>query len=380
MASDLATTPSSGITAQLCGDAHLSNFGLFLGPDRRLVFDINDFDETHPGPFEWDVKRLAASAAIAAEAVGFTAKQADRAASEAARGYRDAIGMASVRSPLEIHYFRLEADELLPRLKGAGRRTLAKSAKQARMRDSLRAFAKLTDVIDGRRVIVPHPPLVVRFEEERLEREMDRIRRFLLEYLTTLPFERRRLLERYRVIDGAHKVVGVGSVGTRCIILLLQTDDGQPLFMQFKEATRSVLERHTQPSEFENSGERVVRGQRMMQTTGDILLGWSRLESEEGRQIDFYFRQLWDGKGAIAVEALDPPLLRRYAWFCGATLGLAHARAGDAAVIEGYLGGDATFDKAITEFARRYIKINAGDHAAHLAAIKAGALPAEVGV
>jgi uncharacterized protein (DUF2252 family) len=383
MASDLAAVPSSGIEVQLCGDAHLSNFGLFKGPDRRLVFDMNDFDETHPGPFEWDVKRLAASVAVAARGNGFTPKQVERATAAAASGYRDVIARASTHSPLELSYFRIEAEAVQAQARESQRRSLEKATKQASAKDSLRALSKLTEVVDGRRVIVADPPLIVRFGENLAEDEIARLRRFLRGYLATLPPHRRRLVERYRVVDAAHKVVGVGSVGTRCLIVLLQSDDDHPLFLQFKEATRSVLEPHTKPSQYKNAGQRVVNGQLMMQSASDVFLGWSRYRNDAGREIDFYFRQLWDGKGSAVVENMAPSGMRRYAAFCGGTLALAHARTGDAATIMGYIGGDPedrAFDAAVTTFASAYADVNERDHAAHRAAIDEGRVEAAPGL
>jgi uncharacterized protein (DUF2252 family) len=372
MAADLASTASSGLWVQLCGDAHLSNFGVFNGPDRRLVFDLNDFDETHPGPFEWDVKRLAASLVVAARNNEVGDKKARRAAASAAEGYRVAMQELAALDPLRLHYFRIEFDELLQRMRSDMRERSSRSADKARRKNSLKAIDRLTELVDGRRRIVDDPPLVTRLEV--LDGDpRDDVRQFFDAYLDTLPLARRRVVERYRVIDVARKVVGVGSVGTRCLIVLCQTGDDEPLFLQFKEATHSVLEPHLGASEFAQHGQRVVEGQRLMQAAGDVFLGWARFDSALiDRTVDFYFRQLWDGKGSAEVETMRGRHLRAYGGLCGRTLALAHARTGDAAAISGYLGDDATFDDAIADFAERYADLNEADHVAHVAAIERG--------
>jgi len=376
MADDLAAVPSSGLWVQLCGDAHLANFGVFNGPDRRPVFDVNDFDETLPGPFEWDVKRLAASMVVAARANELGDTKARRAALAAVAGYRDAMAGLAAIDPLELYAFRLETEEIIGRLKSDGRKQANKLVDKARRKNSLRAVSKLTAEVDGQLRIVDDPPLVERLPDLD-DHERDDIRTFFQQYLATLPLSRRRVLERYRTVDVARKVVGVGSVGTRCLILLCQTADGDPLVLQFKEAGPSVLEAALEPSRFESAGERVVQGQRLMQAAGDVFLGWSRFTSATtGHNADFYFRQLWDGKGSLAIEALGGKALRIYGDLCGRTLALAHARTGDAAAIAGYLGDDATFDESIADFSERYADLTDDDHCRHLAAIEDGTIEA----
>jgi len=379
MAADLALTPRvGGLEVQLCGDAHLSNFGLFKGPDRRLVFDLNDFDETLPGPFDWDLKRLAASVTIAARNRGFPRSRAAAATRAATAKYRETMALAVPVSPLHRQYYRLDYASLIPKL-GTGarsRRDAQRAADKAAGKNSLRALDRLTETVEGQPRIKEDPPLIVRFGEHYIEQETGRLRDFLLSYLDSLPLERQLLLRRYRLVDVAHKVVGVGSVGTRCLILLLVTGDGEPLFLQFKEAVASVLEAHLGPSGFEQAGERVVRGQRLMQATGDILLGWSRYE-RPARHHDYYFRQLWDGKGSLLVEDMGPKMLLRYAALCGAALAVAHARTGDPAMIAGYIGDDETFDDAVGQFAEAYADIAERDYAAHRAAIDEGRIAAQ---
>ena len=377
-AADLAATPTTDLTVQLCGDAHLSNFGLFNGPDRRLVFDLNDFDETHPGPFEWDVKRLAASVAVAGRDNELSAKKIDRAVRAAVAGYREAILSCSQKGPLDVHYWRLELDQLQLLVEGdkKARKRLDKVSRKATSKDSVRALNKLTDIVGGRRVIVADPPLIERIDENIDPDEVARISTFFERYVSTLPRDRRQVLQRYGVVDIAHKVVGVGSVGTRCLIVLLESGDGEPLFLQFKEATASVLEPYTAPSEFE-PGERVVIGQRLVQTMGDIFLGWSHADGIRSDTTHyFYFRQMWDGKGSVDVESMGGRRLQRYAATCGSVLAIAHARSGDAAMIAGYLGDDDTFDHAVAQFAHAYADLTEADHAAHLAAIASGRVDA----
>jgi uncharacterized protein (DUF2252 family) len=378
MAADLATLPTPHIHVQLCGDAHLSNFGLFRGPDRRLVFDLNDFDETHPGPFEWDVKRLAASVAIAGRNNALAPEKTGRAVRASVEGYRTTVAGLSDLGPLAVHYRRLELDQILARITNAKqRRRVENATRKASQKNHLRALGKLTKVLDGRRFIVPQPPLVTRVEERFLAEQVPLVMEFFDRYLETLPSYRRQLLERYAVVDIARKAVGVGSVGTRCFLVLLESGDGEPLFMQLKEATTSVLEPFVGASTLE-PGERVVVGQRLMQTMGDILLGWSHYEDPDTDHRDyFYFRQLWDGKGSIDVDELGSGGLRRYAWLCGASLALAHARAGDAAMIAGYLGDSDAFDLAIAQFSEEYADLNELDHAAHADAVAKGSIVAE---
>jgi uncharacterized protein (DUF2252 family) len=375
MAADLAATPTPDITVQLCGDAHLSNFGLFNGPDRRLVFDLNDFDETHPGPFEWDVKRLAASVAIAGRNNGLADDKIDRAVAASVEAYRTTINELSNLGPLAVHYRRLEVDRVIELISNHKQRVrVEKLSRKASGKNHLRAFDKLTAVIDGRRVIVPDPPLITRVDEQ-LADQTPLVIDFFDRYLATLPAYRRRLLERYAVVDIARKAVGVGSVGTRCFIVLLESGDGEPLFVQFKEATASVLEAHVGASQFE-PGERVVVGQRLMQSMGDILLGWSQYDPSSGSTDYFYFRQLWDGKGSVMIDVMGGMELRQYARFCGGALALGHARAGDASLIAGYLGTTDAFDRALVEYSVAYARLNELDHAAHAAAIASGSIVA----
>ncbi len=321
MASDLARTPRTTLDAQICGDAHLSNFGLFKGPDRRLLFDINDFDETATGPFEWDLKRLVASITIVGRHNGIEPKKTASATRAAVRGYRTSIARVSTVSPLDLFYTRIDALDLLDELDQRHVKRATRIVEKATRKDSIRALGKLTTVVDGRRVIVPAPPVITRAEallEGDLRAETES---FFDEYLASLPPHRASVLTRYRVVDIALKVVGVGSVGTRCLIVLLESSDGSPLFMQLKEATTSVLEPHVGASEYDQSGERVVRGQRLMQAAGDIFLGWSRDRTDDGSTLDFYVRQLWDGKGSVEVEDMDSKRLKLYAEVCGANVG-----------------------------------------------------------
>ncbi len=378
MAADLARLSTTEIQVQLCGDAHLSNFGLYNGPDRRLVFDLNDFDETHPGPFEWDLKRLAASVAVAGRHNELSAEKIDRAVRASVEGYRSTIAELSQLGPLAVHYRRVEFDQIKEMVDNRKQmKRVEKASRKASGKNSLRALDKLTALVDGRRVIVPDPPLITRVDERFADQELPRVIEFFDRYLDTIAPYRRRLLDRYVVIDVARKVVGVGSVGTRCLIVLLESGNGEPLFMQLKEATASVLEPHLGASEYE-PGERVVMGQRLMQTAGDILLGWSHYEEQDSKEQGyFYFRQLWDGKGSVDVDRMAGKGLRRYARICGGALALAHARAGDASLIAGYIGDDDTLDRAIAEFSTAYADLNELDHAAHLDAIASGTILAE---
>ncbi len=372
MASDLSLVPTTELGVQLCGDAHLANFGVFNGPDRRLVFDLNDFDETHPGPFEWDVKRLAASLVVAARDNDLSDKKAAAAARAAVQGYRRTMYEIATLDPLALHYYRIEVDRALEELGDDAREQNRSALAKARRKNSLRAFDKLTHLVDGRRRIIDDPPLVTRLDVLDGDTRAD-VDTFFAEYLASLPLARRRVLERYRLVDVAHKVVGVGSVGTRCLIVLLESGDGEPLFLQFKQATRSVLEPYLGTSEFGQSGQRVVEGQRLMQAASDVFLGWARFDSQvEDMTVDFYFRQLWDGKGSAAIETMRGKHLGRYGRFCGGALALAHGRTGDAAMIGGYVGDGESFDHAVAEFAIAYADITERDHAAHVAAIDRG--------
>jgi uncharacterized protein (DUF2252 family) len=373
MAADLAAGPRTDLHVQLCGDAHLSNFGLFSSPERRLVFDVNDFDETLPGPFEWDVKRLAASVVVAGRNNGLDAKSNRRIVRASTAAYRRAIARASAKDPLEVFYYKLDFDQLTDELGRStkDRKRIDKTRKKAARKNSLGAFAKLTDIVDGRRVIVSNPPLIVALTDDERDSEMSLVEAFFDDYRATLYGDRRQLLDQYSLSDLARKVVGVGSVGTRCLIALFESGDGQPLFLQVKEATASVLEAHLGPSGFDQAGQRVVDGQRIIQATPDALLGYARFE-RKNQTLDFYLRQLWDGKASAEVETMTTEILQRYAETCGAALARAHARSGDAAMIDGYLGDDDTFDRAIAAFAEAYADRTEQDYAELTADVDAG--------
>ncbi len=377
MAADLAAGPRTDITVQLCGDAHLSNFGMFSSPERRLVFDINDFDETLPGPFEWDVKRLAASVVVAGRNNHFDKKTNRKMARAATSAYRRAIETAAAMNPLDLFYYRLDVEELSTTLTTAksDRRRLAKKRKKSAKKNSLGALGKLTDVVDGRRVIVSNPPLIVAMTDAQRREEMTQIEGFFDDYRATLNADRRQLMDRYSLTDLAVKVVGVGSVGTRCLIALFESGDGEPLFLQIKEAGPSVLEAHLVPSEFDQDGHRVVDGQRRIQATPDALLGWARYERGDESTTDFYVRQLWDGKASADVETMTAKVLRRYAMACGAALGRAHARSGDASMISGYIGDDDTFDRAVARFAKEYADRTEQDYDELIGAVDDGRVP-----
>jgi uncharacterized protein (DUF2252 family) len=379
MASELAAGVSTDLRVELCGDAHLGNFRWYRAPTRELVFDLNDFDETLPGPFEWDVKRLAASITVAARASGFSREQARSATRSAMRDYRRFIGESSERSPLDLHYYRFESQGALEHIASHGNEhrkwkeaVLAKAAR----RNSLLAFEKLTKVVKGRRMIVPDPPLIVRVDDEITAGGAMAVKACLNDYRQSLSLEHRLLFDRFSLVDVARKVVGVGSVGTRCLIALFQAGDGTPLFLQLKQATSSVLEAHLGASRFKHAGQRVVEGQRLIQGTSDVLLGWARWQESRGRKIDFYLRQLWDGKGKIDVEELGPNRLAAYAGLCGKTLAFAHARSGDAMMIRGYIGNDKSFDDVMIAYAERYAETNAQDHAQLCEAINDGEVEA----
>jgi uncharacterized protein (DUF2252 family) len=384
MAADLAGTPTSGLPVQMCGDAHLSNFGVFAAPDRRLVFDLNDFDETLPGPWEWDVKRLAASFEIAARDNGFKRKDRTAVVKTVVRTYREAIREFAKLRNLEIWYARLDAEQALQALQAERPKQVKKvekAAAKARAKDSLRAQARLTHKVDGELRIISKPPLIVPVEEIAGAADYDFetvIREVLNEYTDSLKGDRAHLLEGYEYRHMAHKVVGVGSVGTRAwIILLTGRDGGDPLFLQAKEAQSSVLEPYAGASRFRNHGRRVVEGQWLMQAASDIFLGWCSNVGPDGRRRDFYVRQLWDQKGSSEIETMAPPAMEIYARVCGWSLARAHARSGDPVAIGGYLGSGATFDSAIAEFSAAYADQNERDHAALLAAIDSGRLEAE---
>jgi uncharacterized protein (DUF2252 family) len=389
MASDLAGTPRSGIRVQLCGDAHLSNFGGFASPERELVFDVNDFDETLPGPWEWDVKRLGASIAVAGRERGFTAKQRRDAVGATVREYREAMHRFAGMHNLDTWYSRLDATTILRRFEQEASalqiKTFRKTAAKGRSKDNARAFSRLAHSVDGEPQIVSDPPLLMRIEDllptEQAGELQLRIHELLRTYRASLQGDRRRLLERYRFVDLARKVVGVGSVGTRAwVVLMLGRDNEDPLFLQCKEAQPSVLEPFLGKSEFAHHGRRVVEGQRMMQASSDILLGWLRATGIDGKTRDFYVRQLWDWKTSADVEAMAPPGMAIYGRMCGWTLARAHARSGDCIAISSYLGNSDTFDRAIERFAETYADQNELDHRALLQAVASGRVVAESGM
>ena len=390
MAGDLAATPRSGLTVQCCGDAHLSNFGVFASPERRLVFDVNDFDETLPGPWEWDVKRLAASMLIAARDNEFAVKHQDQIVLDTVEGYRTAMAEFAGMTNLDVWYAHLDIEtalaELGSQLQPRQVKRTEKALAKARTRDSMSAFSKLTHVVDGQPRIAAEPPLIVPIDdlEEDSERDemFDFLHRQLRSYRESLPHERRVLLEQFRLTDFARKVVGVGSVGTRAWIALMLGRDGQdPLFLQMKEAEASVLEEYLGQSEFANHGERVVTGQRLMQASSDIFLGWLHVPSGlDGRPRDFYGRQLRDWKGSAEIERMVPRGLAQYGRLCGWTLARGHARSGDRIAIASYLGKGAAFDRAIVQFSRAYADQNERDYQALLAAVKSGRIVAETGL
>ena len=388
MAADLAGTRSSGLRAQLCGDAHLSNFGAFASPERRLVFDLNDFDETLPGPFEWDVKRLVASMAVAGRGSGFTAKKRRRVAVATAAAYRTAMREFAAMSILNVWYARFDVDDALAQIKSdlpkkAVRQTKTQITK-ARTRDSTQALAKLTTVKDGRRRIISDPPLIVPLEELAGHLDVDAVywflRRLFTGYTQTLPAYRRRLVERFTLTAVARKVVGVGSVGTETWILLMEPDDGfEPLLLQAKQAQRSVLADYTGQSEYHNQGERVVAGQHLMQAVGDIFLGWQSATPPGRRSADYYLRQLRDWKYSAEIEGMNAAAMTDYGRLCGWTLARAHARTGDRIAIAAYLGGSDNFDHAMAEFAETYADQTERDHAALADAVTSGRVQAQAG-
>ncbi|WP_026536684.1 DUF2252 domain-containing protein [Arthrobacter sp. 9MFCol3.1] len=399
MAADLKDTPRAGLKSQLCGDAHLSNFGVFASPERTLLFDLNDFDETLPGPFEYDVKRMAASFTIAARNNGYTQEETREVTLRAVRAYREAMAEFAQMGTLDIWYARLSEEQLLGTIdlavasqKGKAQKKAAqgmeKTARQnvakAHTRDSLQALSKLAERVDGKYRIVSQPPIVIPVREladtygmsgDEVE---NAVREQLRSYRATLPDDRRHLLERFEIIDVARKVVGVGSVGTRAFIVLLQGRDQQdPLFLQVKEATRSVLEDHLPKSKFKQPGERVVRGQRMMQAASDIFLGWTK-GVQDNRYL--YWRQLRDMKGSAVVEGMKPLGMNFYADACGWTLARAHARSGDPIAIASYLGKSDKFDRSITDFSERYADQNEKDYQAFADAVRSGRLEAVEGL
>ena len=375
MAADLASVPSSGLRVQACGDAHLANFGGFAAPDRSLVFDMNDFDETAPGPFEWDVKRLAASFEIAARTRGLSSKSARAVVRRVASAYREAMAQFATMTNLDVWYSRLDAQGVVDRWRSEVSpedvKRFERTTTKAQRKDSLKALSRLTQQVDGEYQIVSDPPTVVRVVDLAGDPEafLAWLHQRYRVYRQSLQHDRRRLLDGYRLVDFARKVVGVGSVGTRCwIALLLGKDDADPLFLQVKEAEASVLEPFAGRSRFANHGRRVVEGQRLLQSAGDILLGWTRAEGIDGVERDFYVRQLWDWKVSPAVETMTPEVFKIYAHLCGWTLARGHARSGDRIAIASYLGTGVGFERAIADFAAAYADQNERDFEAVSAA------------
>jgi len=390
MAHDLGPTPRSGLQVQCCGDAHLSNFGVFASPERRLVFDLNDFDETLPGPWEWDVKRLAASMLIAARDNGFATGDQQRIVVDTVGEYRKSmIGFAAMNN-LDVWYSHIDVDNVIqeygPQFKPKHVRRTEKQLAKARTKDSMSAFSKLTYSVNGSVRIVDQSPLIVPIEALAPGTERDEMFEALHEllrgYRRTLEFDRRVLLEQFELTDLARKVVGVGSVGTRAWIALLLGRDGQdPLFLQMKEAEASVLEEILAPTEFGNHGERVVTGQRLMQAASDIFLGWLHNPSGlDQKARDFYVRQLKDWKGSAEIEQMIPQGMAVYGKLCGWTLARAHARSGDRIAIASYLGNGDVFDRAIVEFSKAYAEQNERDFQALATAVKSGRIKAETGL
>jgi uncharacterized protein (DUF2252 family) len=393
MASDLATTPVSGLAVQACGDAHLSNFGIFGSAERRLVFDVNDFDETLPGPWEWDVKRLAASLEVAARDNSFSAKHRRKIVTAAVASYREAMRGFAEMSNLEVWYASADTEllqkELDSQLKKQQRKQVDKGLAKARTRDSMQELGKLTHLVDSSPRIISDPPLLVPVSEllpdgiEAAEAESQLVK-LITSYRRTLPTDRRFLLGQFEYADLARKVVGVGSVGTRCWIVLMfgsdHSEGSDPLFLQVKEAEASVLSRFVGASRYSNMGERVVAGQRLMQTSSDIFLGWQRVTDPDGQTSDYYVRQLRDWKFSLAIESLVPGAMLVYGQLCGWTLARAHARSGDRIAIAAYLGSADVFDRAVAGFASAYADQNERDYKALVSAVESGRLIAERGL
>jgi len=392
MAHDLAATPRAGLNAQLCGDAHLSNVGGYASPERKLVFDLNDFDETLPGPFEWDVKRMAASFEIAGRDRNFTDGERTAAVLSMVGSYRQWMRVAAESSNLDVWYAHLDVETIEARLREQQDKkqatNVAKAATKAQTKDSMKAFNKLTRMVDGEPRLISDPPLIVPVAElaEQVgvpaEKIFDAIHELYRKYRRTLQGDRRHLAEQFRWLDIARKVVGVGSVGTRCwIVLMAGRDNDDPLFIQVKEAQASVLEPYLGKSKYANHGQRVVEGQRLMQSFSDIFLGWVRAdETLDGQPRDFFFRQLWDWKTSVDLDVILPRGLELYAQVCGFLLARAHARSGDRIAIASYLGKGDAFDRALLEFARAYADQNERDHAALRKAADAGRIQVQEGI
>jgi len=389
MASDLAATTRTGLRVQTCGDAHLVNFGIFAAPERSLIFDINDFDETLPGPWEWDIKRLAASFEVSMRDRGFDKASRRNALLAGVKSYRDAMAEFSEMTNLEVWYARLGVEDMQAELAALNAnkqaKIITKSVDKAQFKNNLGALDKLTVMVDGEPRIVSEPPLIVPAAEllhgEELDRFTDTIHSFLRSYALSLPDDRRHLLESYEFKQIARKVVGVGSVGMRSwIVLTVGRDTSDPLFLQLKQAEESVLERFVGRSRYRNHGRRVVEGQRLMQAASDIILGWYKVLAFDGKWHDFYVRQLWDGKASFDMTRLPEAAFASYARACFWTLARAHARTGDRIAISAYLGPNDLFDNAIADFAYIYALQNELDHQALLAAIKSGRVEARMGI
>ncbi len=372
MASDLSTTPTTGLTVQACGDAHLSNFGAFATPERNLVFDLNDFDETLPAPWEWDIKRLAASVVVAGRTNGFQAPACAESAHAAVRSYRERMRAFAAMGHLAVWYSRISTDDIAVMLPPSVRRDFIRGTVRAKLRDHLHAAAKMTSTVDGAIRIVDDPPLVVHKSDEIVGEHLPK---FAQSYRSSIRDDLHALLDRYTFVDFAQKVVGVGSVGTRCYVVLMKGNGSEdPLFLQIKQAFPSVLEPFAGKSQYGNHGERVVHGQQHIQAASDIFLGWGRV-----RGTDYYVRQLRDMKMSVDVSLLTPNRLTLYARLCGWALARAHARSGDVARIAGYIGSSDTFDQAIVAFATAYADQTERDHAALVTAVASGRIKAEVG-
>ncbi len=399
MASDLDDTPRSGITVQTCGDAHLSNFGVFASAERNLVFDVNDFDETLPGPWEWDVKRLVASLAVAGRERGFSDQERAGVVLGAAEAYRTEMAKLAAMRDLDVWYARMDIEKVIADLgaqlglpMGRADKTLTKqkvradkALAKARSRDSMQALDKLTEVVDGERRFISDPPLIVPIEELATATEAanltERMHELLDSYSASLQSDRRYLLSQFRFVSIARKVVGVGSVGTRAWVLLLVGTDGQdPLLLQAKEAQNSVLAEFVGESQYDNQGERVVAGQHLMQASSDIFLGWDQVVGLDGVHRDFYIRQLRDWKGSADTDQMVPAGMTTYGRLCGWTLARAHARSGDRVAIAAYLGSGPSFDRAMASFAERYADQNQIDYDALVEAVKDGRIVAESGL
>jgi uncharacterized protein (DUF2252 family) len=392
MAHDLGPTPRAGLNAQLCGDAHLSNVGGYASPERKLVFDLNDFDETLPGPFEWDVKRMAASFEIAGRDREFSDPERTTAVLSMIGSYRKWMRIAAEQSNLDVWYAHLDVDTVEAQLREQQdrkqARSVARAATKAQTKDSMKAFNKLTHIVDGEPRLISDPPLIVPVADLAeqagipAERIFASLHELYRKYRRTLQGDRRHLAEQFRWLDIARKVVGVGSVGTRCwIVLMVGRDNDDPLFIQVKEAQASVLEPHLGKSRYANHGQRVVEGQRLMQSFSDIFLGWVRAdETLDGQPRDFFFRQLWDWKTSVDLDTILPRGLELYGEVCGFLLARAHARSGDRVAIASYLGKGEAFDRALLEFARAYADQNERDHAALRAAADAGRIQIQEGI